>query len=377
MIARLFRRLPDRSAGLQQLPAGMVQPMLVSPREATTELVALGISPFRRGLGLISRTIGMLPVEATRDGVRVSDDPMILRRPCPWETRQTTVTSMVRSLIVHGNYVALVGDVGPDGWPQSILPVQARNTAVTLTPEGLVYRVVINGTAGYYRSVDVMHLKAPLMPGELVGRGVLADGDASLTMATAVDAATSNYYTSGVYPSGVLKSAIDLEQDEVERTRAQWVARVRRNEPVVLPPDLDWTPMGSPSAEAQQLSLASTMSREQIADLLDLDADWLGAAKQSLTYANVVDRLANLIRLTLQPWIVTIEDGLSDLLPRGVSARLSLDALQRGQVGDRYAAYATAIAAGWLLPDEAREAEGLEPLAQELTEPPELIEGAE
>jgi HK97 family phage portal protein len=381
VIADLFRRLPDRSAGLKTLPPRQNASLIsqVSPSASFSENDAMGISAFGRGVRLVSRTIGMLPLCAERNGVEIDDDPPLLRRPCPWEERQTTITAMARSIIVHGNYVAILGDVDPStGWPSSILPVPVGTVSVALTDLGLFYRIGVGQAKTVYRSVDVLHLKGPVSPGDLVGRGALADGTSALSMATSVDEATRNYYGQGVYPSGVLQAGWEIDDAEATLTRQKWVSRVRRGEPVVLPPGITWTPMGSPSAEAQQLQMAANLSRVQIADILDLEPEWLSAAGAhgSITYQNVVDRLAHLVRLTCQPIMTTIETGLSSLLPRNVEAKLETSAFLAGQTKERYDAYAVALSGGWLTVDEVREREGLEPLTQELGEPLRLVEGA-
>lgn len=381
-IADLFRRLPDRSAGITQLPRRQNASLIAttSPAAQYDELTLMGISAFRRGVNLIAGTVGMLPMVPTRKGVEVDERFALIERPCPWEDRQTTIMAAVRSLKIHGNYLAILGDVDATGWPQSIVPVPARAASVSLTEQGLVYRITAGIQSAYYRSVDVLHIKGPLSPGDLVGRGALADGTSAIALATSVDDASSNFYARGVYPSGVLKPDFDMDQAEADETRASWVSRVKRNEPVVLPPGLEFTPLASPTAEALQLEMASRMSRTQIADLLDLDPDWLDASASSKTYANIVDKLANLVRLTLQQDIVRIETAFSSLLPRSVGAKLCVDELQRGQTLERFQAYA--IATGgvpWMLVDEVRESEGMEPMAQELAEPPaeDNVEGAD
>jgi phage portal protein BeeE len=54
-----------------------------------------------------------------------------------------------------------------------------------------------------------------------------------------------------------------------------------------------------------------------------------------------------------------IEDAFTSLLPKGVSAKFSLDAFLRGDTLTRYNAYSTALNAGWMTINEVRELEGM------------------
>jgi phage portal protein BeeE len=81
--------------------------------------------------------------------------------------------------------------------------------------------------------------------------------------------------------------------------------------------------------------------------------------------------------MALTPYICAVEDGFSDLLPRGVRVKILTDQLLAPSMKERFDAWAVAIGAGFLLPNEVRENENLEPIEQEQAEPPEPVEGAE
>jgi HK97 family phage portal protein len=358
------RRLQLRRAGnvpVATLPR--VTAREVNLRRAVVPLVteesAMGVSAFRRGIRLISRTVGMLPLELYRGEVELEETTPLLDKPVPWMSRQAAVESMVESLILYGNYFAVLTQFDALGRAQGLIPIHPFHVAVSLTNDGLVYLI------GYeqFGSADVLHLRTGGRAGELLGQGVLETSPTALNNAINVDSSMSFFYGPGAYPTGVLTADDpDMTQDEADDLRLNWISRVRRGEPVVVPTGVTWNPMASPTAEEMQLEAASRMSRLQIADVLDLEGDWLGVPSKSMTYKNISDRFDDLITLTCQPWMSCIEQGFTDLTSRPTNVRFDVDEFLRGTTAERWANYAVGIGSGFLLRNEARAEEGMDPV---------------
>jgi HK97 family phage portal protein len=94
----------------------------------------------------------------------------------------------------------------------------------------------------------------------------------------------------------------------------------------------------------------------------------------SNTYSSVTQDSQAFVRFTLRPWIVRLEEGLSELLPRGQRAVFNLDSLLRASTLDRYNAHKVALDAGFMTVSEVRELEGLPPLA---IDPPDIDDDAQ
>lgn len=361
--------LQRRRGPVESLPPRfIVQGNTSGVRPRATEETVRGLSAYRRGQRLISRTIGMLPLYLERGEVLTDEVLPLMDRPVPWMSRQAAIESMVETLIDWGNYIALLTQFDPMGRAQGIIPVHPRDVAVALTPSGLVYRMP-GGQA--YGAADVMHIRSGGPAGDLLGRGVLETSASTIATGNAVSSASSFFYADGVYPAGVLSvDDPDLKEDAADTLRALWVSKVRRGEPVVLPATTKWQAVVAPNAEQAQLAQASNMSRREIADILDLDGDWLGVPGNSMTYANIVDRVDNLVRFTCQPWMVAIEDAFTELTSRPTRVRFDTEELFRAQTSQRYADYATALTNRILTLDEVRAEEGRPPLPPEPTPPP-------
>ena len=84
-----------------------------------------------------------------------------------------------------------------------------------------------------------------------------------------------------------------------------------------------------------------------------------------MTYSNVESRAVDLLRYSIDPVLNILESGLTDLLPRPQYVQATRDALLRMTTTERFAAHASAIAAGWKTVNEVRQLEDLPPLPDE------------
>ena len=119
--------------------------------EATT----LSIPGLWRGITLISDTIGALPIHAYRGDVRIEPIPALLERPYPKETRIETISAMTAALLIHGNYIAILGEIGANGYPDSIYPISSTRVHVERIEGRLTYRI----NDELYDEDQILHIK--------------------------------------------------------------------------------------------------------------------------------------------------------------------------------------------------------------------------
>jgi HK97 family phage portal protein len=102
---------------------------------------------------------------------------------------------------------------------------------------------------------------------------------------------------------------------------------------------------------------------QQVARLFGIPAQMLLVESgSSMTYSNVEMEQIAFIRYTLSQYYVEIEANMSQLLPRGTDARMSIEGLLRADTLTRYQAHQIALAAGFKTIDEVRNDEKLPPL---------------
>ena len=331
---------------------------------------ALGIPAIYRGITLISDAIGALPLCAYRNKRKVVPTPQILMRPVPNETRMETISAMAAALIVHGNYIAVLGEPGVNGLPDSIYPVSPDRVEVSKLNGRITYKIDEKS----YDQSEIMHIKNFTMPGDLVGKGILAVAKQALGKEIAINEYASRYFDGGVNPTAVIKSANpDLSQEEADALKSAWMAMYssRNRSPVVMNSSTDFEVLSSNAAESQLVE-AQTAGLTEAANILGLPPYFLGSPNSSRTYSNVEQENLQLVKWSIQPIAERIEAAFSDLLVRGQVAAFEYESLLKTDTASRYDAYAVALSNGFLTVDEVRDYENLDPMDHEEDMNPEV-----
>lgn len=331
---------------------------------------ALGIPAIYRGITLISDAIGALPLCAYRNKRKVVPTPQILMRPVPNETRMETISAMAAALIVHGNYIAVLGEPGANGLPDSIYPVSPDRVEVSKLNGRITYKIDEKS----YDQSEIMHIKNFTMPGDLVGKGILAVAKQALGKEIAINEYASRYFDGGVNPTAVIKSANpDLTQEEADALKNAWMAMYssRNRSPVVMNSTTDFEVLSSNAAESQLVE-AQTAGLTEAANILGLPPYFLGSPNSSRTYSNVEQENLQLVKWSIQPIAERIEAAFSDLLVRGQIAAFEYESLLKTDTASRYDAYAVALSNGFLTVDEVRDYENLDPMDHEEDVNPEV-----
>ena len=324
------------------------------------ETSTLSVPGIWRGVTLISDAIGGLPFHAYRGEEYVDPQPNLLVKPDPTCTRIETISAMVASLIIHGNYIAILGEPGANGYPDSIFPVSSYKVQVKKQDGRLVYRI----NDADYTSDEILHIKGFSMPGEMVGYGILAAQRQAIGGAVAVNTYAQRYFDGGAQPTGIIYSANpDLTQEDADLLKSQWLRQYggTKRTPAVLNESTKFQQLSDNAKDAQLLETRA-FSLTEIANMIGLPAYYLGAPNSSRTYSNVSEENLQLVRWSLLPYVQRIESSFTELLPRGQYAKMNLDALLRPDTTTRYETHKIALDSGFLTVDEVREFENRQPI---------------
>lgn len=326
-----------------------------------TQDTALGISSFWRCVQLVSDSIAQLPLHDYKNGTQI-DTPSLLERPNPLETRQETIFSMVASLLMHGNAVAILGGFDRNAYPQVLYPVDVRR--VTLKFEDGRYVYVIDQK--HYEREEVLHIKGFCLPGEPVGIGVVQAQYHTLGHATALSEYAQRWFSESAVPPGAIKFPDDVTAEEATDFKRNWVLAHGggNREPAILPNGADFVEYGL-TPEVSQFIESRQLSASEVCNLFGVPHSFLGLPGDTRTYSNTEQDSLNFVKFCLGPWITRLERAFSDLLPRGQEAKFNLDALLRADTTTRYAAHAVALSNGFLTLDEVRELENRKPLPKQ------------
>jgi HK97 family phage portal protein len=333
---------------------------------------ALGVPAIYRGVTLIADAIGALGLHSYRNGRIVKPTPQILVRPNPQETRIETISAMAASLILDGNYIAVLGERGANGLPDFFYPVAIDRVNLTRVDGRIVYRI----DEQVYEADEILHIKNFTLPGEFFGRGIVETQKQAIGKEIAINEYASRYFDGGVNPTAVIKSGNpDLTQEEADALKTAWLSMYsgRNRQPAVLNSTTDFEILSS-NAQESQLIEAQIQGLTEAANILGLPAYYLGAPNSSRTYANVEQENLQLVRWSIQPIAERIEQALSDLLVRGQTAKFNYDTLLRTDTLSRYQAHAVGLTNGFLTVDEVRDMENRDPIQGIDEEPIDTIE---
>ncbi len=336
---------------------------------------ALGVPAIYRGVTLIADAIGALGLHSYRNGRMVKPTPQILIKPNPQETRIETISAMAASLILDGNYIAVLGERGANGLPDMFYPVAIDRVNLNRVDGRIVYRI----DEQVYDADDILHIKNFTLPGEFFGRGIVETQKQAIGKEIAINEYASRYFDGGVNPTAVIKSGNpDLTQEEADALKTAWLSMYsgRNRQPAVLNSTTDFEILSS-NAQESQLIEAQIQGLTEAANILGLPAYYLGAPNSSRTYANVEQENLQLVRWSIQPIAERIEQALSELLVRGQTAKFNYDTLLRTDTLSRYQAHAVGLTNGFLTVDEVRDMENRDPIQGIDDEPIDTIEAPE
>ena len=326
----------------------------------------LSVPAIWRATTMISDSIGVLPLHAYRNDQQLEPTPRLLERPYPLETRVETISAMVAALILHGNYVAILGEPGLSGYPESIYPVSPERVSIYKQDGQKIFRIDERD----YSSSEIFHIKGFSMPGDIAGIGIIAAQRQGIGAAVAVMEYAARYFDGGTMPSYVIKSDNpDLTEDEADLLKMKWMEHYsgRSRRPAVMNASTTVEPLTA-NASDSQLVEARNQAISDSANIVGVPGNFIGAPNTSRTYTNTELQGLEYIRTSLAPLTARIEATFTDYIPRGQYAMFNFDSLLRADTLTRYQAHKVALDSGFLTVDEVRELENRPPLGT----PPEI-----
>lgn len=337
-------------------PAGVV----------VTDQVAMAHSAVWACTSLYSRLISTLPFHAYRETGGISRriaTPAVLSQPNPGQRFPHWASQVVESLVLRGNAFGLVLGRNAAGRPtgvQVLHPdlVQAR---YDYRSDEISYRI-----GGVEVPADaVWRCAINVGPGSPFGKSVLEYAAQSVGLGVAAQRYGSEFFGSGGHPTGVLETEQELTGDQAEAIRQRWAAAMQDQRGVaVLGLGFGYRPVQITPTDTEFLN-AYKLSVQDVCRFFSIPPEMVGSESgASMTYSNVESRALDLLRYAIDPVLVELEAGLTELLPVPQYVQANRDALLRMTTRDRYEAHASALSAGWMSVDEVRELEDLPPLEE-------------
>jgi HK97 family phage portal protein len=336
-----------------------------------SETQALSWPAFLRGLAYVTGTVGMLPVAAYRDTEVLDPQPAVIRQPDPNQTPMAFWAALAESLVLYGNAICIITSTDRYGWPLTLKPIHPTLAAVRFTGNPMAPTVDAWYLAGQlWDPADVWHVKSHLgRAGWPLGRGLLdLNGDA-IAMGLALQSYAASYFVSGGVPAAVLKiHRPEITQAQADTAKSAWISKYSGVSSVAVLNELtDFTPVSFRPVDSQMVE-SRQFSLIDAALLFGLPPSKLGA-NVGTSYKNAEMEEVQARNDAVAPWLNLLEQaGSIELLPRGQHLQWDISASLHTDTLSEYQAYQAALGgpgptSAWLLPDEVRARNNLDPMA--------------
>lgn len=328
------------------------------PWQYCTEEEALDLPVIAGFLNITSSLLLQMPLNGYRrlpDGSQeiLSPTPPILTdpSPAPGRTFVDFITEYIQSMVLYGNYVAVLGPKNPAGWPDMMLPIPMGQWSVQADGARRWYEV--NGMR--FSPDQVFHVMMNKATGDLIGKGALQLYRRLIASSVAAERWAALYFEGGAVPPGVVRHPNpELTQEQALELKAKMKAVAQDRDWAVVPGGTDLEVLDS-NAEDSQLNETRKLNSQQLAMAMGIPGALLGLDSPSLTYRNITDVFQQFLTTTVMSYIVPLEQQLSSqCLPRTTTARFNQAAVLRPDLAARVDLATKAMAADLLTRDEAR-----------------------
>lgn len=326
---------------------------------------ALSLVPVWSCVRLLADSVSSLPLQAYRrmpNGVRepMNSPPQLIASPSVVVNRQTWVHQAIMSLALRG--VAYGFIVARDGLGFA--------TQIEWLPPDEVHVDESRPSMPVYRwrgqvvpTRDLLVIPWATMPGSVVGISPIALFANTIGVGLAATQYGQSWFENGGTPPATFQNTQQtVSPEEANEIRERTAIAMRTRKPLVFGNDWVFNALQVNPEESQFIQTVK-LNATQIAAIFGVPPEMVGGESgHSMTYQNVEQQGINFVQFTLRPWLVKLENAISDLLPERQYVKFNVDALIRTDIKTRYETYQIAKSIGLLSIDEMRALEDRAPL---------------
>jgi HK97 family phage portal protein len=326
---------------------------------------AMALVPVWSSIRLLADNAASLPLQAYRrmddgTGVPMNNPPSLIAAPSAVSNRHQWIHQAVLSLALRGNAYGLVTARDGFGYPTSIEWLNPDEVHVDETQPTL--------PVFYWRGKpiprgDVFHIPWMVLPGHVVGISPVTAFANTLGVGLAATRYGESWFDNGGTPPATFQNVREtVSTDEAREIRDRTVAAMKSRKPLVFGSDWKFEALKVTPEESQFIGTMK-LNATQVAAIYGVPPEKVGGERgSSMTYASVEQESIDFVQYSLRPWLVLLEQAISDVLPDRQYVRFNVDALIRTDIKTRYEAHALALQNGWKNVDEVRAVEDLQPL---------------
>lgn len=337
---------------------------------------ALSYSPFWRGVNLISRDVGKLPLHIYKrvgDGKERASEHAgygLLRwKPNTEMTAFVFRQTLQSHALTEGNGIAYVFRNGR-GDPIELIPLLPGKAWPVRENGKLMYVTDVNGTWRKLLKENVLHIKGLSFDG-LTGYPLHHKAKNSLGLGMAAEEFGSRYFRNGAEPSVVIEHPGKLSPQAATNLRESWTQMhaglTNAHKAAILEEGMKVNSIGSNARQSQLIETRAFQIRE-VANFLNLPPHKLGDTTHT-SFASLEQENQSYLDDALDPWLVNWEEECRDKLLTEEEKdsdthviEFKRSALVRANLTDRFSAYNIALQSGFMNRDEVRAMENLNPI---------------
>lgn len=327
---------------------------------------SLGLSAVWRCLDVLSNGVSQLTWRELVGNLELPPSRLV-SRPQAARTRREWTALVVSTLALYDVcYLLKAGGVDSEGVPVGLWPLDPLQVVpvqvdyLTFLPPDEFW---VGRTRVPREDLVILH-RNPHPTVQDQTSGVLNIARVTFAAAIAAERYASRYWQAGGSPTTVLETDQRLPDPETDMISSRWAERRSRGP--------DYAPVLTGGIKAKDFGADPTAAaavearREQVADVgrfFGVPTRILNAPTgDSETYTSTEAGNQDLLRYTLENYVGSIEDAITDQLPPG--RRMEMDTTRLTQGTQYTRAQSWQLATGnqpWMDPEEVREAEGLPP----------------
>ena len=339
-----------------------------------TEESSVQMSSVWRGYSLIAGLVASTPLNSFRYADKKAIDCSALNRPnslgqTPYEVRETQV---LHALAWGNSYSQKVRNAL--GKIVELRPIHPSRVRLELEKDPdtrqltkAFYVQDSNGSEARFTDYEIFHIPGLSFDG-IRGISPVSAMRQAIGTGVAADKLAAKLFGNGALLSGVLQTDRKVPQEQADALKSRWREKIagieNAHDIVVLDSGTKFQPISMPPEDAQFLQTRQWQVQE-IARFLGLPPHLLSDVSGSTSWGSgIAEQNRGLVTFTMQFWYSRIEQRYTweVVEPSTQFCEFDLSNLLRGNLLERYKAYALGIQWGFLVRNEPRFAENLEPI---------------
>ena len=370
MLGNLIRGREERAVSFQTIFAsgGNVAQQTYAGTIITQD-TSLKIGAVYACVRLLADTISTLPVDTfyREGGARkpYRPKPLWVENPDIGTAREDFLQQAMVSLLLDGNVFIRIFRTRT-GEIISLVVLDPTRVEVRRNPATREIEYVLDaGTGTTLRADEVLHITELRKPGALRGISRIDEVKQSLGLASALEEFSARFFGQGSVTAGIIEWPGNLTREQAKDLASGFEdghrGLKRSHRPGVLFGGAKFVKTGVDPNEAQMLE-SRQFAVEEIARIFRCPLHLLQVSTPgAMSYASVEQNAIQFAQYTLRPIISKFETALSSLLPGPAFVKFNLDAILRGDIQTRFAAYSTGQLAGFLSVNDIHRLEDMPP----------------